>query len=338
MKKIFILIMVTITISFVFGANEDIFDYEKTTVVATVNEQEITSDELLGLVLPNFVKISQSISEIDPVFSEIIQTSDEGKELLRKYETKILNDYIEKVLMIQYGKDLGLTLNKSEIKERVNESITKTINEAGISMEDAELYYILKGYVGGIEMYMDVITNRLLYEDMENSIKSAITNVASVSEEEANEYYKTNITSYTTGSDSAILNLVQFDSFAEAYSSWKAISNEATPLEIMSEMENFSTNELTREQIGKKNPDLFQKIKDIQKGLIQSVISYADKFAVIYVQDFIPAGVSDFENSKTEIIDLLLNEKKDLLWNAWYDTYFVPFKENSNIYINLGDE
>lgn len=338
MKKIFILIMVIITISFVFGANEDIFDYEKTTVVATVNEQEITSDELLGLVLPNFVKISQSISEIDPVFSEIIQTSDEGKELLRKYETKVLNDYIEKVLMIQYGKDLGLTLNKSEIKESVNESITKTINEAGISIEDAELYYILKGYVGGIDMYMDVITNRLLYEDMENSIKSAITNVASVSEEEANEYYKTNINTYTTGSDSAILNLVQFDSFAEAYSSWKAISNEATPLEIMSEMENFSTNELTREQIDKKNPDLFQKIKDVQKGLIQSVISYADKFAVIYVQDLIPAGVSDFENSKTEIIDLLLNEKKDLLWNAWYDTYFVPFKESSKIYINLGDE
>ena len=338
MKKIFILIMVLITISFVFGANEDIFDYEKTTVVATVNEQEITSDELLGLVLPNFVKISQSISEIDPIFSEIIQTSNEGKELLRKYETKILNDYIEKILMIQYGKDLGLSLNKAEIKERVNESITKTINEAGISMEDAELYYILKGYIGGLDMYMDVITNRLLYEDMESSIKSAITNVASVTEEEANEYYKTNINAYTTGSDTTVLKLVQFDSFAEAYSSWKSISNEATPIDIMEEMDNFSTNELTREQLDKKNPDLYQKIKELQKGLIQSVISYDNKFAIIYIQDFIPAGVNDFENSKTEIIDQLLNEKRDLLWNAWYDTYFVPFKENSKIYINLGDE
>jgi len=340
MKKIITILVVSVllTASVIFGASENIFDYENTTVVATVNEQKITSDELLGLVLPNFVNISKSISEIDPTFSDILQTSKEGEELLKAYEKKILSDYIDKVLMIQYGKDLGLSLNRSEIREKVDESITKTINEAGITQDDAELYYILKGYLGGLEMYMDVVTNRLLYEDMEKSIRTAITNVASVTEEEAYEYYKTNINNYTTGSDSAILNIVEFDSFAEAYSTWKTINSDATPTNLLSQMDNFSTVKLTREEINGKNPDLFQKIKDLKQGLIQSVVSFGDKFTIIYVQDFVPAGVNDFENSKKEIVDLLLKEKRNLLWDAWYDTYFIPFKENSEISINLGGE
>jgi parvulin-like peptidyl-prolyl isomerase len=103
-------------------------------------------------------------------------------------------------------------------------------------------------------------------------------------------------------------------------------------------MDNSSTVKLTREEINGKNPDLFQKIKDLKQGLIQSVVSFGDKFTIIYVQDFVPAGVNDFEDSKKEIVDLLLKEKRNLLWDAWYDTYFIPFKENSEIFINLGGE
>jgi hypothetical protein len=71
--------------------------------------------------------------------------------------------------------------------------------------------------------------------------------------------------------------------------------------------------------------------KPTEGELLSSVVTLDNKYAVIYLESYSPAGAKGIEDVREEIQGILISEKKDLFWRIWQEQEFKPFKEEAVI-------
>lgn len=312
------------------------------TVAATVNGEIIYMDTFLSKVLPSYTEISKRIEEVDPVFSDILINTEAGQNLLAEYEKRSLEALIEETLVMQYARAVGIEIDIQAIRETVNKSIMDTLTELNIAKSDADLFYILKGYIDGLASYESKVVRDLAYREALNTLYLAVTDSATVSEDEVLQYYQANSSRYAVAEEKVTVKLLLFDSFSEAYSVWKAASRDSNPAAILDTFPDVQSKSYTRQEIESVNPELVRSLFKTTKGeLLPSVVTMDNRYAVIYLVSYTPAGTKSLDEMRGEIEETLINEKKDLLWKSWRAEEFEPFKQNSTItryYDNIGGE
>jgi len=328
LKKLLIaaLIIMLLTVA-TFAQTEDL---SGSGIAARVNGEIITMDAFLSKVLPNYTEISKRIEEVDPLFSEMLLNTEAGQKLLEEYERNSLEALIEETLLIQYAREAGIEANSEALKSVVNKSIMDTLAELEIEKSDADLFYILRGYIDGLSSYEAKVVRDLAYREVLNALYEAVTMNATVTEEEIEQYYMANSSKYAVEEERANMKVLLFDSFSEAYSVWKAASRDANPASVLDTFPEVVTRSFTRQEIESLNPELVKSLfKPTDGELLSSVVTLDNRYAVIYLQSYSPAGSQGVEDVREEIEKNLIEEKKDLLWRVWKEQEFKPFKESA---------
>jgi len=304
----------------------------ETGIAAEVNGEIITMDTFLSKVLPNYTEISKRIEEVDPLFSEMLLNTEAGQKLLEEYERNSLEALIEETLLIQYAKEVGIEADIEALREVVSKSIMDTLTELQIEKSDADLFYVLKGYIDGLSSYEAKVVRDLAYKEVLSSLYEAVTVNATVTEEEIEQYYLANSSRYAVEEERADMKVLLFDSFSEAYSVWKAASRDANPSSVLDTFPEVQSGSYTREEIEALNPELVKSLfKPTEGELLSSVVTLDNKYAVIYLESYSPAGAKGIEDVREEIQGILISEKKDLFWRIWQEQEFKPFKEEAVI-------
>ena len=198
---------------------------------------------------------------------------------------------------------------------------------------------MLKGYVGCLKTYETTIANDLAYKETANVLYNSITGDATVSEEELQQYYSANMESYTVDSEKVRLKIILFDSFSEAYSVWKEASKLPNPEAVFADFKDVIDSEYNRTELATHNKELVNSVFKATSGeLVPSVVTFDDRYAVIYAVSYTPTGKRSLADLREDIVNELLDEKADLYWRTWYQTYFVPFKEQSEIVLYFDEE
>ena len=326
LKKLLIFALFILSISLpLLGQTENTPD---STVAATVNGDVIYMDTFLSKVLPSYTEISKSIEAIDPMFSDILLNSEAGQRLLEEYEKRSLEILIEETLLMQYAESKGIKVDTASLRMTVNKSITDTLAEMNINKSDADLFYILRGYIDGLSSYEAKVVRDLAYKEALNTLYAAITGDLTVSEEEIAQFYQANASRYSVAEEKISIKLLQFDSFSEAYTAWKAASRDSNPMTVLDTFPDVQNRALTRAEVEGLNPDLVKSLFKTTRGeLLSSVVTLGNKYAVIYLISYSPAGVKNLQEVSAEIENILLGEKKSMIWKLWQEQEFKPFKE-----------
>ncbi len=299
-------------------------------IAAKVNGEVITMDAFLSKVLPNYTEISKRIEEVDPLFSEMLLNTEAGQKLLEEYERNSLEALIEETLIIQYAREAGIEADTEVLRGVVNKSIMDTLTELDIEKSDADLFYILKGYIDGLSSYEAKVVRDLAYKEVLNALYEAVTESATVTEEEVEQYYLANSSKYAIEEERANLKVLLFDSFSEAYSVWKTASRDANPASVLDTFPEVQSGSFTRQEIENLNPELVKSLfKPTNGELLSSVVTLDNKYAVIYLESYSPAGAQGIDDVREEIRQILIAEKEDLLWRMWKEQEFKAFKEGA---------
>lgn len=338
MKKLFIALLILCVVTPLLGQTENTPD---NTVAATVNGDVIYMDTFLSKVLPSYTEISRSIEKIDPLFSEVLVNSQAGKAVLEEYEKRALEVLIEETFIMQYAEELGIKVDLTAIRATVNKSIMDTLTELNIERADADLFYVLKGYIDGLNSYESSVVRDLAYKEVLNALYETVTENATVTEEEIVQYYQANSSKYAVDQERVSLKLLLFDSFSEAYSIWKTASRDSNPGAALDSFPDVQSDNFTRPEIEALNPELVKTLFKPTKGeLLSSVVTLDNKYAVIYLVSYTPAGTKGVAEMKNQIQEELIAEKKSLMWRLWKEKEFKPFKEKSVVeryYDNEGE-
>lgn len=316
MKKFLVISLLVLSSAGLFAASE--INPDEITPVATVNGEPITMYEFLAEVMPNYMEIAKKVEEVDPLFSEVLASTEAGKALLTEYEKRVLAKMIERKLFLQFAKQLDIAIDMQALKEKIHNIIIENLKENNISIEVADLYYTLKGYTGGLKMYEVRVLNETAYRQTYNAIYQALTSDATVTEDEIDQYYNAN--------RKIILKIKEFDSFSPAYTFLNDVkaSEDSTSLFDVEDRE-YTYEELIKET-GMSTDTAASLFNELKEGLYPKVISTEDKHFVVYL-----LGEKTPEESRDEISQKILEEKKKNIWNAFLEQYFAPFREQAVI-------
>ncbi|ACR79569.1 MULTISPECIES: SurA N-terminal domain-containing protein [Kosmotoga] len=316
MKKFLVISLLVLFSAGIFATSE--INPDKTTPVATVNGEPITMYEFLAEVMPNYMEIAKKVEEVDPLFSEVLTSTEAGKTLLTEYEKRVLAKMIERKLFLQLAKQLDVAIDMQALKEKIHNIIIQNLKENNISIEIADLYYTLKGYTGGLEMYEVRVLNETAYRQTYDAIYQALTSDATVTEEEIVQYYKAN--------KKIVLKIKGFDSFAPAYTFLNNAKASDDPVSLFDVEDREYTFENLIKETGISTDTAVFLFDEFKKGLYPKVISTETKHYVVYL-----SGEKSLEELRDEISKKLLEEKKKNIWNTFIEQYFVPFREQAII-------
>ncbi|AKI97951.1 peptidyl-prolyl cis-trans isomerase [Kosmotoga pacifica] len=307
-----------------------------TTPVATVNGEPISLMLFNTIVMPRYLEISQKISDVDPLFSDVLLNTSAGEELLKVYEQKVLEDLIRKRLIVQYAILHGMEINREEIFLQVHEYVLNSLQESGVSLQEADAYYMLKGYPEGLKSYELQVVEDIIFKNAFNALFSAVTGDASsaVTDEMIEQYYNLNPDEFKIKGEFVELYFEEFDTFTKAYSFLQKAKNASDPvLEFSSKPVKYA-----RTDIQAINPELVEKLFDnFKPGLLNSIEKTNDgKYLIIYLVDHNEEGtaIKPLKAVKEDIKEKLLEGMKKELWNEWLEEDFKVFYEASTIEIS----
>jgi|GEM_PF-423119 len=306
------------------------------TPVATINGEVITQSFFNTVVMPRYLKISQKISEVDQLFSDVLLGTEAGSQLLKAYEQKVLEDLIRRKLIVQYAVMNGMDLDREAIYSQVHEYVLKSLEESSVSLKEADAYYMLKGYPEGIKSYELQVVEGIIFENAFNALFNAVTADASksVTDEMIQQYYNASPDEFSIKGEFVEFYRESFDSFTKAYSFLQKLKSVSDPtLEFSSGPVKYG-----RADVEKINPELVNKLFDnFQPGLLNSIEKTSDgEYLILYLVDYSQEGtaVKPLEAVKEDIRGKLVEEMKKQLWNQWLEEDFKTFYESSAIEIS----
>ncbi|HAA85246.1 MAG TPA: hypothetical protein DCE14_02715 [Kosmotogaceae bacterium] len=308
---------------------------QEESIVAVVNDEVITVEQFLARVLPKYTDISRTMQDIDPLFAEILLESEHGEKLFEEYERRVLEDMVDRLLLIQYAREIGIGADWQFIREQIDKSIHDTLEELEISYGEANAYYMLRGYIGGLETYADVVVWDLIYSDVRSKLQARVIQDVSVSDEEILQYYEENSDRFVAEAEKVRLKIMTFRTFSEAYEKWRTASRHPEPIKVFSESEGgYIERDFSLEDIRELNPDLVRLVfRETSGELVQSVVPFGDGYAIIYMVAYTPARMLTLEEATKEITAEILPLKRQTAWEEWKERVFEEFKENSLIEI-----
>jgi hypothetical protein len=329
-KSVLLMIIALLTTGIIFGTE----GLSLETPVATVNGDPITTREFYAEVMPVYVQVSQKTEDIDPLFSELLTNTAEGEALLKAYEKRVIDKMVREKLIVQYAVHKGL-FNKEDFNKwskEISDYINNSLDENDLTREEADSYYTLKkGYIGGLETYETYLTNSVIFNRVFETLVSIVTEDATVTDKEMQEYYNSNKSQFAKSEENIVATMEIFDTFSKAYSFLTRAQGSINPLELFTR----EKSELTRKDLSSLEDKTIRELfNNFEEGLFDSVVNINGIFTVLYLHEHNAGGYSSFEEVRDEIEKQLLEEKQQIYWENWLEKEFVPFRENAEIQVS----
>ncbi|MDK2786056.1 MAG: hypothetical protein PWQ80_735 [Thermotoga sp.] len=325
MKKVFLVILLVTTATFFSQATTT-----SNTVVAIVNNQPITSD-LLELEA-DINGILKSIAQIDMRFFNVLTGTEEGLKLLLKYKMEVLNSLIDDLLIQQLAEKEGVGVKDEEVSAEVEKRLKETVESMGITLEDLDKFLQSAGY-GDLETFKKRLKWHLKTQLSLQRLQEKITQDATVTVEEAQNYYNQNKEAYRVPA-AVHLYRISAEEKGKIDEALSRIRKGEDFLEVATKV--ATGGDLGWIEEGELEKDLESVIFEAPEGAILGPFESKGGFMLYKVVEKRASSYKKFEEVKEEIINKLLSEKKAQIWNDWFNKTFEEFKKNSHIEIKLG--
>ena len=327
-KKLVAAAMVSVMSLSVVGCNmiEQTAESKAKTVLAKVGDTNITLGDVDS-------ELKADIDNLKQTYGQDYESSipDSLKEQLKTVRTQVLNQLVNEQIMSQKAKALNLIPSDEELESKISEKTEE-----------------LKGVYGGEEAFKSALqyygyTDETFKEFMKTQVISEIvteymTKDVTISDEEVEQYYNTNIANYTT-KPSATANHILFKSNNEdkdaADAEALAQANEAKAKIDSGEVtfdalfEKYSGNKAAgvypiSESLGTVeydksgyDTDFLAGLEKLGEGEISAPVKSSFGYHIIKATNVVKEStVKSFDEVKDSIKEKLLTEKKKEVYNT----------------------
>lgn len=182
-----LLISLLVFSSFV-ALGQDNSNQGETSVLATVNGEKVTQQELSQA--SQVQQIVMSLSRQYRSFSQFLMTSEAGQNFLSEYRKYVLDQLINQKLTAQKIDELGVTVSEEDVQEE----ITKIVEGNKQFSDESDLKDYLKE---NQNMTMDSLKSQISQGLKTEKLRERVTDKVSVSDEEVETFYNKNKQRYT---------------------------------------------------------------------------------------------------------------------------------------------
>lgn len=329
MKKLFVLLLVVVSMFLVFAEDSTPTSLPATSVVAIVNGEEITLELLNSEADVNGLLIK--ISEVDQTFFNVLSNTEEGVKLLMRYKRAILDQIIDKLLIVQFAEKYGQRPSDEEVEDFVNKQIADYLSSQGIDEETFDMY-LQYANMGTLEDFKKKLFFNALVNMSIQNLFEYISKNATVTDEEIKTYYNDNIDKFSTPS-TYDLYVLTFNNETQAKAAKDKVVTGAD-FESVAKEYNLSDYRFQGLAKGETFPSkLWDYIENTITGAILGPINIDNTYYLVKVVNKIPPQVKSLEEVKEEIEQQLLSQKQSDLWAEFIDQEFEKFKNESDIQI-----
>lgn len=166
---------------------QDNSEQQQPTIVATVNGEKITQQELSQST--QVYQIIMTLSQRYKSFAQFLMTSESGSKFLTEYRKYVLDQLINQKLTGQQIEKKGITAPDEEVQAEIDNIIE---NNKQFKDEKALEDYLKKNQ----NMTMDNLKSMIRDNLKVQKLKEEVTKEVTVSEEEVQEFYNDNKKSY----------------------------------------------------------------------------------------------------------------------------------------------
>ncbi|MBS3765599.1 SurA N-terminal domain-containing protein [Candidatus Bipolaricaulota bacterium] len=187
---VFALALLLVTPSFALLAQEGSEGNQSNqqTVVATVNGEEITDQQLSQSA--QVYQIIMTLSQQFRNFAQFMMTSEAGNNFLTEYRKYVLDRMIEQKLQDQKMEELGIQVSKEDVQAEIDGIISN--NDQFESEQDLE-DYLKNNQNSNLDNLKSQIRGSLRRE----KLREEVTGEVNVTDEEISSYYEQNKGNYT---------------------------------------------------------------------------------------------------------------------------------------------
>lgn len=231
-RNLFVSLLISLLVISSFAAvGQESTNQAETTVLATVNGEEITQQELSQA--SQVQRIIMSLSRQYRSFAQFLMTSEAGQDFLSEYRKHVLDQLINQELTAQKVEELGVTVSDQAVQEEIDKII-----EGNKQFEDTdELEDYLKE---NQNMTLENLKTRIKENLRSQKLREEVTDKVTVSEEEVEVFYNKNKQSYTDQEGNVkpleevrdqVRNTVRSQKQNEAYNQWLEEEREKADIE-----------------------------------------------------------------------------------------------------------
>jgi parvulin-like peptidyl-prolyl isomerase len=269
---------------------------EMAATVALVNDEPITVRELQTAIAETNDKGSQTLEA----------TAEEKKDLARR----LLEQLIERKMLLQEARRLQIQLTEGELKERLSE-----IRE-GVD-EEAFLRY-LSEQKRTKEAWEASARETLLIEKLLNQL---VGDQISLPEEELLQYYNSRLEEWSVPEQIKLRQiLVETETEAEAIRhSLEEGADFAEAARTHAQSLRFGKDGDLGYRAAAELPVEFEPLFKAEIGSVSGVIKTPFGYHLVKVEDRQPARTLPFDEVKERIYQILLEEKREALFSRWFE-------------------
>lgn len=329
MRKLLVSFFVVFSIFLVFAEDATSTSLPATSVVAIVNGEEITLELLNSEADVNGLLIK--ISEVNQTFFNVLSNTDEGVKLLMRYKRAILDQLIDKLLVVQFAEKYGQRPSDEEVKQFVNKQISDYLASQGIDEETFDMY-LQYANMGTLEDFKKKLFFNALVNMSIQNLFDYISKGATVTEEEIKSYYNDNIDYFSTPTTYDLYVLIFNNETQAKAAKDKVISG----VDFESVAKEFNLQDFRFQGLAKGETfpsKLWDYIENTITGAILGPVNIDNTYYLVKVVNKVLPQVKALEEVKEEIENELLNNKKSELWSKFIEEEFEKFKNESDIKI-----
>jgi parvulin-like peptidyl-prolyl isomerase len=329
MRKLLVSFFVVFSIFLVFAEDATSTSLPATSVVAIVNGEEVTLELLNSEADVNGLLIK--ISEVNQTFFNVLSNTDEGVKLLMRYKRAILDQLIDKLLVVQFAEKYGQRPSDEEVKQFVNKQISDYLDSQGIDEETFDMY-LQYANMGTLEDFKKKLFFNALVNMSIQNLFDYISKGATVTEEEIKSYYNDNIDYFSTPTTYDLYVLIFNNETQAKAAKDKVISG----VDFESVAKEFNLQDFRFQGLAKGETfpsKLWDYIENTITGAILGPVNIDNTYYLVKVVNKVLPQVKALEEVKEEIENELLNNKKSELWSNFIEEEFEKFKNDSDIKI-----
>lgn len=220
-RSLFVSLLISLLVLSSFAAvGQESTNQAETTVLATVNGEEITQQELSQA--SQVQQIVMSLSRQYRSFAQFLMTSEAGQDFLSEYRKYVLDQLINQKLSIQKVEELGITVSDQAVQAEIDKIVEGNKQfEDEAALED----YLKKNQ----NMSLENLRSRIRENLRSQKLREEVTDKVTVSEEEVEVFYNKNKQRYTDQEGNVkpleevrdqVRNTVRSQKQNEAYNQW----------------------------------------------------------------------------------------------------------------------
>ncbi|HKL76486.1 MAG TPA: peptidylprolyl isomerase [Halanaerobiales bacterium] len=304
---------------------------QKTEVVATVNEEEITRTELQKAA--GTQQLIMQIAQTNQQFAQLLYSSEAGQELLEEFNKTKLEEVINNTLLQQAAADSDVELTEKEKNEMFNKQVAQIKQQNNLTDEQFESALSEQG-IESMEQYKKMfLENENL--KIQKFIQEKVLSNVEVSDEEAKEFYNNNSQRYKQG-ERVEASHILVESKEKADELYNKLQNGASFADLA---KNNSIDNRSAENGGKLGfiekgqfIEKFEKVAfNLEVGSISEPVETEYGYHIIKVSDKKEASTKSFEEVKSQIKDQLFSQKRQQAVNQYIQKLRDEAKIEKNI-------